>query len=287
MTKPLVIDLSGLLGEHVRTVGETADYVLRNFPDGETYLQLLSSVKGRQVVFVQSLDNPNPKIMPLLLFAQLVREQGAAQMTLLAPYLAYMRQDKVFHPGEAVSAKYFAMVISPYFDRLITIDPHLHRMASLDEIYTLKSTVLHATAEIAAYIQTTVKKPLIVGPDGESQQWAKDIAEKINAPMVIAEKIRHGDYDVDVTISGVEAYRDHTPVLVDDIISTAQTMIKAIHYIKRLNTIAPVCIGVHAVFAGSAYEDLRAVGPERIVTCNTIVHPSNHIDLRQLMASAL
>ena len=68
----------------------------------------------------------------------------------------------------------------------------------------------------------------------------------------------------------VEQYLDHTPVLVDDIISTGQTMIETIRHLNNFGMKAPVCIGVHAVFAGNAYQDILLENVERIVTCNTM-----------------
>jgi len=77
----------------------------------------------------------------------------------------------------------------------------------------------------------------------------------------------------------VEKYKDHIPVLIDDIISTARTMIETIMHLKTAGMKSPVCIGVHAVFAGNSYEDLKNSGANRVITCNTIKHESNAIDI--------
>jgi ribose-phosphate pyrophosphokinase len=264
---------------------ETADFILRDFPDGESYIKINTDIKNREIIIMASLDKPNSKILSLLLLAKTIKEQGAKSITLVSPYLPYMRQDKIFHAGEGLGSKYFAELISHYFDKIITIDPHLHRYKLLSEIYTIKNIVLHATHEIAEYIKT-LKNPVIIGPDGESEQWAKEIAEKVKAPYVIAQKKRHGDYEVEMEIPGLEKFKNHTPVLIDDIISTAQTMIVAAKYIKSLKLPPPICIGVHAVFAGNAYENLVSAGVEAIITCNTIQHVSNKIDSSTLLVTA-
>lgn len=282
--KPIIFYLSSLF-EFPQC--ETADFILRQFPDGESYIKINSDIKNKEIIILESLNNPNQKIVPLLFLAKAIREQGAKNITLISPYLPYMRQDKIFNQGEGLTSKYFAELLSTYFDKLITVDPHLHRYKILSEIYSIKSTVLHATKEIAGYIKNTVKNPFIIGPDGESKQWAKEIADDVDAPYVIAQKKRNSDYEVDMQIPDVEKFKKYTPVLIDDIISTAQTMIKAVNYLKALGFVPPVCIGVHAVFADKAYENLLAVGPAKIISCNTIKHVSNKIDLSDLLGSVI
>ena len=125
--------------------------------------------------------------------------------------------------------------------------------------------------------------PLLIGPDSESEQWVSEVAKNANAPFIILQKERLGDRDVKVTIPEVEKYLNHTPVLVDDIISTAHTMIETVNHLKQLAMKAPVCIGVHAVFAGNAFEELSMSGAQQIVTCNTIKHQSNKIDVSELV----
>lgn len=249
------------------------------FPDEETVIQIDSSVMGRDLIFITSLDRPNTKLVPLLFAAETARSLGAAKITLIAPYLAYMRQDKVFEPGQGITSKYFAKLISHYFDCLITIDPHLHRWHTLSAIYDIPTTVLHATDNIAQWIHQHIQKPILIGPDAESMQWVEDIARKAKAPFLILEKIRKGDERIEVSIPNIEKHQNCIPVLIDDIISTGMTMIGTVEHLKSLNMPSPICIGVHAVFAGDAYQKLLVSGIEKIITCNTIQHSSNCIDI--------
>ena len=106
----------------------------RQFPDGETYLQLATPVAGRDVILLCTLDRPDGKALPLLFAVAAAREQGARSVGLVAPYLAYMRQDKAFHPGEAVTSATFARLLSEALDWLITLDPHLHRYPDLGSV---------------------------------------------------------------------------------------------------------------------------------------------------------
>ena len=249
------------------------------FPDEETVIQLNSNVLGRTVIFVAGLERPNAKLLPLLIAAETARSLGAIKIILIAPYLSYMRQDKVFEPGQGVTSKYFATLMSQYFDELITIDPHLHRWHTLSAIYTIPTTVLHATNNIANWIHQHIPKPILIGPDAESEQWVKDIAQQSKSSYLILEKTRKGDSTIEVSIPQIEQYRDSTPVLIDDIISTGMTMIETIKHLHSLKMPPPICIGVHAVFANDAYQKLIASGVNTIVTCNTIPHHTNGIDI--------
>ena len=163
----------------------------------------------------------------------------------------------------------------------------MHRTNSLSEIYKTPATALHSAYSIIKWIKTNVSNPLLIGPDSESEQWVSQAAREINAPYIVLEKKRTGDKEVEVFMPNVSQYVKHTPVLVDDIISTARTMIQTVKVIQMHNMQAPVCIGIHAVFAENAYNELLQLGVANVVTCNTIAHISNGIDISGLIADVL
>ncbi len=270
-----------------RLDAEIGEITLRQFPDKETYIRIRSDVKGKRVIMVCTLNNPDEKLLPLYFLSQTAKTLGADCTCLVAPYLAYMRQDKQFNPGEGITSTYFARFISNFADTLFTIDPHLHRRHSMSEIYTVPCMVLHAAGLISAWIRDNIERPVLIGPDSESEQWVEAVAKNAGAPFIVLEKVRHGDREVEVTVPQVEKYQEHSPVLVDDIISTARTMIETIGHLKRAGMKPPICIGVHGIFAGNAFEELKAVGAGAIVTTNTICHPTNEIEIADLIASAL
>lgn len=288
MSRPLLIAMPGneRLANSLQQVleAEQGEIGLRRFPDDETYLRYVSSPEGRDILILAALDRPDDKVLPLLFAAKTAHNLGARSVGLVSPYLPYMRQDRRFKPGEAVTSKHFAAIISPAFDWLVTVDPHLHRRSSLAEIYSIPATALHAAPLIAEWIRQSVKQPLFVGPDEESEQWVAAVAKDAGAGHIVLEKVRRGDRNVDVSVPEVERWREHTPVIVDDIISTARTMIETVGHLIAAGMRAPVCVGVHGVFAGNAYPDLMAAGAERVVTCNTIPHETNAIDVTDLLA---
>jgi ribose-phosphate pyrophosphokinase len=252
---------------------------VRHFPDGESHVRVESAVQGRHALIVCTLDRPDAKLLPLFLLAHALRESGAVSVGLVAPYLPYMRQDRQFHPGETVSAVHVSGLIARHFDWLVTVDPHLHRITDLAQVYSIPTRVVHAAPDVAAWVRANVRQPLLVGPDEESLQWVGEVARGADAPFVVLTKERRGDRDVVVSVPEVERWLSHTPVLVDDIVSTARTMIETVGHLRRAGLPAPACVGVHAIFAGSAFEDLHAAGAADIVSCDTIAHPSNRIAL--------
>lgn len=281
--KPIIFSLFNqhplLKGMTEKLDVETGKIILHDFPDGETYLKVENNIKDKEIIIINSLEHPNPKILPLIFFSETVKSLGAKQVGLCAPYLAYMRQDKRFQEGEGITSDYFAALLSKYFDWIVTVDPHLHRHHDLSDIYSIPSTVLHSAQMIAEWIKKSVDNPVLIGPDRESEQWVGQVAKKANAPFLILEKIRRGDHDVEVSLPAIAAYVNCTPILIDDIISTAQTMIKTIAHLKNLNMKPPICIGVHAIFSDNSYELLLKSGAASIITCNTISHFSNQIDV--------
>lgn len=258
---------------------------LRTFPDQEVYVRIDSDVKGKDVVLVGSLDKPAEKFLMVAFLAATARDLGAARVGLVAPYLAFMRQDIRFHPGEGVTSQYFARLLSSAVDWLITVDPHLHRWPSLDALYAIPTRVVRSAEAIAAWIREHVEQPVLVGPDAESHQWVAAVAEACRAPFTVLEKTRRGDRDVSVAGS-LAALGAGTPVVIDDIISTGRTMLEATRQVRAAGAAPAICIGIHAVFADAVQQDLLAAGAARVITCNTITHSSNAICVSSAIARA-
>ncbi len=259
----------------------------RQFPDGESYLQVQSEASGRDAIVLCTLYQPNEKFLPMIYLAETLKEMGVKQVILVAPYLAYMRQDKRFHPGESVTSRHFAALISNSFDVLVTVDPHLHRYHSLDEIYSIPSTDVASAESVALWIKQHIEQPLLIGPDIESEQWVAEVARMAGAPFEILLKERFGDRDVKVSLPHVEKYQQHNPVLVDDIISSGHTMLETIQHLHKADMPPVTCIGTHGLFAGSAYRQMQQSHTAQVVTCNTVNHVSNGIDMAPALSRAV
>lgn len=252
------------------------------FPDGETNLRFDTSPAGRSIAIVATLDRPDAKLLPLAFCAATARDLGAPRVGLVAPYLCYMRQDRRFVAGEGITAHYFPRMIAQWFDWMVTADPHLHRIHDLSEVYPIPTRVVHCAEATGRWINAHIDRPLIVGPDEESAQWADVIAQTAGAPAIVLRKTRHGDKAVTIEIPDLSEWAGYQPVLVDDIVSSGHSMVETIRGLRAQGLADPWCVAVHAVFAGSAEAEIRAAGIAGLATCNTIVHPTNAIDVAGL-----
>jgi len=251
---------------------------VRQFPDGEIYTRIERALHGEEVVLVGNLyPSPSERFLTVAFLASTARDRGARRVGLVAPYLAFMRQDAELLPGEGVTSKYFARLVSSSVDWLVTVDPHLHRHASLEGLYTIPTTIVRSAPSIARWIATEIQHPYLIGPDAESAQWVSAVAADCGAPFLILEKTRRGDRDVSITAPPTGAWNGHTPVVIDDIISTGKTMIEATRQLRAAGSAAPMCVAIHAVFADAVLDELMSAGAAGIVTCDTIAHASNRI----------
>ena len=238
------------------------------------------------MAIVASLQHPDAMALALRFAAATAREFGAHSIGLIAPYLGYMRQDRRFHPGEAVSTPLFAEFLEDSFDWLVTVDPHLHRNPRLAVLFRKPARHVTAAPFVADWIRREVTDPVLIGPDRESTQWVADIAERAGAPFQVLSKTRHGDRDVDITLPNPDGARGRTPVIVDDIVSSGQTMIETLRHLKPLGLPPAVCIAIHAVFADDAYAQVLHAGAARVVSTDSIAHESNAITLAAPLAAA-
>lgn len=288
---PLLFDLSAAAGLGQALAGrigaDVGELSRRQFPDGESYLRFETSVSGRDVVLLCTLDRPDTKVIPLLFAATAAREQGARSVGLVAPYLAYMRQDKAFHAGEAVTSVAFARLLSERVDWLVTLDPHLHRYPALSAIYSVPAVAATATDAIGEWLRDNVVRPVIIGPDEESGQWVERIARPAHADSVVLRKVRSGDYSVSIDGTALDRLAGGTPVIVDDIASSGRTLIETVRLLREHGQQAPVCAVVHPIFAGDSYQRLLDAGPARVVSTNAVAHESNAIDISAPLAEAV
>jgi len=259
----------------------------RRFPDGESYYRIASDVRDCDVVVVAALRDPDPLGLALWYVADTAREMGARRIGLVAPYLPYMRQDARFQPGEAVTSRSFARFVSQAFDWLVTVDPHLHRYPTLDVVYTIPSLVVPSAAAVARWVQANVARPVVIGPDSESEQWAGEVARRVGCPSQVLAKTRLGDRHVEISLPEPGLAQGRQPVLLDDIISSGHTMAEAVRHVRSAFGVGPVCIGVHALFAPQARDLLLAAGASQVLTCNTVPDASNAIDVLPDIAAAV
>ena len=280
-------DERGLARRLATAAGIDAQPIHRHrFPDGEMKLTLPPRLP-RAVAILRSLHDPNEKLIELWLAAGTARTLGAVDVTLVAPYLAYMRQDCAFSPGEAISQRRIGAFLAAAFDRVITVDPHLHRVSSLSEVIPDTATVVVSAAPaIGRFLRSRVKGALLLGPDEESGQWVRSAADAAGLEWAVARKIRRGDRRVTVALPDVPLSGRHV-VLVDDMISTGRTLVEATRSLRNAGAVRVDVAATHALFSPDTGRALHAAGVRRIWTTDSVRHASNAIRLTALLTTAL
>ena len=256
------------------------------FPDGENKLTLPAKLPGH-VIFCRSLNQPNEKLLELLLAAKTARELGATTLTLVAPYLCYMRQDKAFHPGEVISQTIVGNFLADLFDNVITVDPHLHRIQYLQQAVPSKNAVsLSATSLMAEFLRESFNDPILLAPDGEAEQWVSAVAKPDQWQYGVCKKIRSGDKKVKITLPEINL-DDRSVVIVDDVASSGQTLAVTIKQCLEKNAKHVDVLVTHALFADDAKQCLLQAGVRNIWSTNSVSHESNIIPLSGLLKDAV
>ena len=261
--------------------------IVDKFPDDELHLRFDNNMKNRKIFLVQSFyRNISDCVIEVIFAAKTAKELGAKKVILIAPYFPYLRQDKRFRKGEAVSQRIIADIIDKYFDEVYVIDPHLHRKNKLENIFKIKSKRLTANSLIVEYIKTHIKNPIIVGPDEESYKWAWNVANILGVKSLILKKKRLSSYNVKVKLDKKIYLKNKNVVIVDDIVSTGHTILETAKLLRKLGAKNIHCICVHGIFVNNALEKLMKA-KIRVVSTNTIPSKVAKIDVSRLIGDSL
>jgi ribose-phosphate pyrophosphokinase len=262
-----------------------AEIEAHRFPDGESRLRLPERLPER-VILCRSLNDPNTKLVELLIAAEAARGLGARALTLVAPYLCYMRQDTAFHPGEAVSQRSVGRWIGEHFDTVVTVDPHLHRVHTLAEaVPARRALALSAAPLLGDYAARHFDRPLLLGPDAESAPWVEAAAHAGDLQGAVADKQRRDDRSVIVTLPDLDV-RGRTVVLIDDIASTGCTLARAAAALYAHGAAEVHALVTHALFVDAAEQRLQDAGIRSLHSSDSVTHASNTVALARLLAEA-
>jgi ribose-phosphate pyrophosphokinase len=259
---------------------------VHHFPDRESFIRLPPSLP-EHVVVCRSLNHPNDKLIELLLCATTARELGARRLTLVAPYLSYMRQDFANEPGVAISQRIIGKLLADLFDDVLTVDPHLHRISSLAQAIPLKNAIsLTAADDIGQFLKQQLEHALLLGPDSESEQWVASIASKIGFDYCIARKERRGDKLIEMTLPE-NNFCNKTIVIIDDMASTGRTLGKAAGLLQAAGSKEIYAMVTHPLFCEDAETHILQAGVKAIWSTDSIAHPTSCIKLAALLAKAI
>jgi ribose-phosphate pyrophosphokinase len=268
-----------------------AEINVHHFPDKES-LVTLPAKEHEHVILYLSLDYPNNKLIELLFACKTARQQGIKRISLVAPYLSYMRQDTSFHVEEAVSQRIIGQWLSELVDDLITVDPHLHRTASLDEVIpNTNNIVLTATQLLGEFITSLKQEVHLLGPDEESLQWVKQVAQLCGASYSVATKTRLSDTHVEIELPAFDSagfnYRGQHVIQIDDVISTGNTVAQTAKKLYSSGAKQVDVLATHALFTKDAMETLTQAKIKNIWSSDSITHSTNHISLTGLLATSI
>ena len=265
------------------------DFVeMHHFPDGES-LPKVSNVAARALIY-RPLHNPNAKLIECLLICDALRRAGAEHVTLVAPYLPYLRQDAVFQPGQSLSRDVIVPLLARSFDAILTVDPHLHRTARLTDVGPATRWIVCGGAlAIAEGMRTKndASFDIIVGPDSESQQWVRTVSDALGVPYWTFRKERRGDRQVCLAPPpGVKAHGARV-LIVDDVCASGGTLSAVANHLQAMGAAHIEAAVTHALFGKADALVLQASGIARIRSCDGCAHATNSFSLAPTIAAAL
>jgi ribose-phosphate pyrophosphokinase len=264
------------------------EIAIHTFPDGELRVSAWP-VSAVSIVYAP-LDRPNDKLVALLFAAEALRRNGCTRLVLVAPYLCYMRQDTAFHHGEAISQKVIGQLIASSFDRLITVDAHLHRTARLSDVCPgIEADNLSAMPAIATHLRAGSFDPrtIVVGPDAESRAWVSELSTLLGVSCTVAKKTRLGDRSVEIALDDPKVLQGRPALLVDDIVSSGGTMKSCARAVISAGATAVDAIVTHALFPPELVAEFTKSGIRSVRSTTSVPHVTAAIALDQLLSDAL
>lgn len=261
---------------------------LHRFPDGE--LRVTVGPAAETTIIYASLDQPNEKLLAILFAAEALRREGARRLVLVAPYLCYMRQDAAFQKGEAISQKVIGPLLARSFERIVTVDAHLHRTKNINDVFPgSEAEDLSATLAIAEFLGTSGFDPqtVVVGPDEESLPWVSDLAGRLGLKYAVARKRRRSDRSVEIAFPDPALFRQRPTLLVDDIVSSGGTLIACARMLTAAGATTIDAVITHALFTPELTNEFLRVGIRSVRSTDSVPHPTNAIALDTVLADAL
>jgi ribose-phosphate pyrophosphokinase len=266
------------------------DTEVTTFPDGEIYIRFLGEVANQDVVVIQSLAHkPNEYLIELFLMLDALKDLKARRIIAVLPYLAYARQDERFKPGEAVSVQTITRLIEAAgADRIFTIDSHRHRVLDQGKLTHIPFVDLTAMGELAKYMKSAhnLRKPVVIGPDSEAEPWARTAAEAFGAEHDTLEKKRFDAETVEVRPHTLDV-KGRDVLIVDDIISTGNTIIKAIEVLKRHGARDIFVACTHPILVLNALVRIYQAGAVDIVGTDTVPSSISLVSVAPVIAKAI
>lgn len=254
------------------TLGKTQT---KKFPDNETYLRLMTNVEGKECAVIQSVTS-NDDLVELLMMIDALKDHKATQVHAVCPYLAYMRQDKRFKEGEALTAKTVLKLIEELADSVATINCHFLGDPGQATYNNIGFTNLDAIPYLVEHLRGKISDPVVVAPDKGGLTYAKRAAELLDCEFNHIEKKRISGTEVTMKTKGLDVKKKDA-IILDDIISTGGTILEASKIIRRsgAKTVNVGC--VHGLFLNGT--EMFAGSVDRLISTNTLINPATKVSV--------
>ncbi len=243
---------------------------VKRFSDGEISVQIAESVRGRDVFIVQSTGAPsNDNLMELLIMTDALRRSSASSITAVVPYYGYARQDRKAAPRVPITARLVAdMYETAGIDRVVTIDLHA---GQIQGFFDIPVDNLYGSIVFKEYVQSkNLPNPIVASPDIGGVARARYFAKQLGLEMVIVDKRREKANESEVmNIIGDVEGKDI--IIVDDMVDTAGTMVKAAAALKSCGATSVMAIATHGVLSGKAYANLDNDALDELCISDTLV----------------
>lgn len=263
--------------------------VVEKFPDGETHV-VAPAVNGT-AVYVQTMHPyPNEMLAEMEFTVDLLKEQGAERIIAVVPYLAYTRQDTRHEEGEGIAVKsMLRMLEAAGVNDIVSVDIHLHRLG-LKDLSGMTSIKLHEASAVDALAKESgryLSKPVVVGPDSESERWAKRAAELLDSHYDVLEKHRISPKEIEIRPRSMDV-KGRDVLIIDDIVSTGDTIKKVIESLRAKGANKIAAAFTHGVLSGEdAAAGLYRAGATYLISTNTINNEFSRVDVGPIIAEKL
>jgi len=247
---------------------------IKRFADGEIYVRIKKKVRGNDVFVIQSLYPPaNEHLMELLIIIDALKRASARRINIICPYLCYSRQDRKVASREPITAKLVANLITRAgADRLVTIDLHADQIQGY---YDIPVDHFFGYSQFGEFLKKhfSLRSMVVVSPDIGGVKRAHKLADFLNVPLAVIDKVRkkHNHAQVEHIVGEVKGKR---VVIIDDIIDTGGSIAAAARALKKVGAAKVVVCASHAIFSEGASEKLRRAPLDKILLLDTIPLPA-------------
>ena len=259
---------------------------IKVFPDGENKITLIGKISKKKSVVVQSMYPPVDTNLVQALSLITKAKENSSEVIVVIPYMGYARQDREFLPGEIVTMKVLGKLFkSAGASKIIVVD--IHSSIGL-KYFSIKTKNVTAIPDLVGFFKKlSLKNPLIVSPDQGGKERAKEFAKEFNSDYIALEKTRDRKTGkVKIKTKNLEV-KNRDLILVDDIISTGGSIIKATQFLKKQKCKRIYVACTHALLMNDAEKKIKKAGVTSIISTNTIPGKTSKVDISKTIAKAI